>query len=45
MAASHEVHVWKLAVRKTHRRGRGVRWEPAREVTHDARRPRGRFFG
>ena len=29
MAASHEVHVWKLAVRKTRRRGHGVRWSVA----------------
>lgn len=29
MTASHEVHVWKLAVRKTRRRGHGVRWSVA----------------
>jgi integrase len=29
MAASHDVHVWKLAVRKNRRRGHGVRWSVA----------------
>jgi integrase len=29
MAMSHDVHVWKLAVRKNRRRGHGVRWTVA----------------